>query len=270
MQDRKLVEDLAIAVRNSVVEYIACNEDYMEVLKKRPKDITRKIDMVAEDALDSELVKKGICARIISEEVGERIVPACKDPECTIVYDPVDGSNNLTAGIPYFCTAIALTRKTDGATFGDMRAGAVASVASGMFSAANGEGAFMDSKPLKTLKKTGKPIYAIYAYGSGKIPDRIIDIQENDCVVRTMGSMALDICMVARGAFYAVIDTRNKVSIYDLMAASIVLQETGGVITDIKGKPLDEIPVTCSGISILCAVDREMHSKLLTRLGTLP
>jgi len=267
MDDLALVRRMAEQVRDAIVRYPSENQDYAEVIRVRPGDVTRKIDLVAEEALDKAVEAEGITAKIISEEIGERIVPEGARPEMTLLCDPVDGSNNFIAGLPYYCTTLALSHETGVATYGDIEAAAVASPHLGTFYAARGKGAFRDGHRIHTGRKDSKPIYAIYTYGSGPIPPGLIGIQEHDCIVRTMGSIALDICMVAHGSFNAVIDSRKKVSGYDVMAAGFILREAGGVIALLDGGNIDELPLSARGLSVLCISDekslKEMYREIM-------
>ncbi|HEY3273682.1 MAG TPA: inositol monophosphatase family protein [Methanocella sp.] len=265
MDDLELVTRLAERVRAATLSYAAETPDFAEVVRQRPRDVTRKIDMAAEAELDAAIADEGIAARIISEEIGERVVPAGGTPEYTFVFDPVDGSNNIVAGIPYFCTSLALSRETASVTFADIGASAVASACCGTFSAARGKGAYLDGKKIVRKRREGKPSYAIYSYGAGAMPGGLIALEEDeDCIVRTMGSLALDICMVARGSFDAVIDTRFKVSGYDFMGAALVLTESGGCINRMDGLGIESLPLDASGVSIIGAGDRGMMDRLLT------
>jgi myo-inositol-1(or 4)-monophosphatase len=265
MDDTELVKRLAEKVMDSTKAYVAGNKDFAEVIRHRPKDVTRKLDMHAEQALDRAIVDEGITARVISEEIGERIVPAGCRPECTLLLDPVDGSNNVVAGIPYFCTSLAFSRKTDRVTFADVDAAAVASYCCGTFYASKGRGAYMDGKRMSPLRREGKPTYAIYSYSAGAMPGGLIALEEDeDCIVRTMGSIALDICMVARGAFDAVVDTRFKVSGYDFMGAALILIEAGGHICRTDGLGIDRLPLDAGGVSIIAASNQGLMDRLLT------
>ena len=270
MDDLSLVRRMAEQVRDATADYAADHEDYAEIITHRPRDVTRKIDLAAEKALDEAVIREGLKARIISEEIGERIVPEGATPELTLLCDPVDGSNNFVSGITYYCTTLALSRKPDGATFAHLDAAAVSSPHMGTFYAARGRGAFLSGRPIKAGRTGYKPIYSIYVYGSGTIPLGLIKLQERDCIVRTMGSIALDICMVARGSFDVVIDTRNKVSGYDVMAAGLILREAGGNFSLLNGWSPDDLPLDTIGLSIIGASDEAMRDKILLELEKYP
>jgi len=265
MDDRRLITRLAERVRAATLSYATGHPDFADVVRERPRDVTRKIDMAAEAGLDAAIADEGITARVISEEIGERVVPSGGRPECTLVFDPVDGSNNIVAGIPYFCTSLAMSRKTTGVTFADIVVSAVASACCGTFSAARGQGAYLDDKKIVRKRRDGKPAYAIYSYGAGAMPGGLIAIEEDeDCIVRTMGSIALDICLVARGSFDAVVDTRFKVSGYDFMGAALVLTESGGYISRMDGLGIESLPLDASGVSLIGTTNQGLMDRLLT------
>jgi myo-inositol-1(or 4)-monophosphatase len=268
VDDLQLVTRLAERVRAATISYATMNIDFAEVVRMRPRDVTRKVDMAAEAELDAAIADEGIAARVISEEIGERVVPAGSRPDYTFVFDPVDGSNNVVAGIPYFCTSLALSRKTAGVKFADIEASAVASACCGTYSAARGRGAYRDGKKITGKRRDGKPVYAIYSYAAGAMPGGLIALEEDeDCIVRTMGSIALDICMVARGSFDAVVDTRFKVSGYDFMGAALILRESGGLISRTDGRSIESLPLDTSGVSIIATAHQGLMDRLLTVLN---
>jgi myo-inositol-1(or 4)-monophosphatase len=266
MYEMGLVRRMAESVLKRSREYLSSHPDYDEILKRRATDVTRKIDMVAEEALDSVIMEEGITARVISEELGERLVPANKEPRYTLVMDPIDGSANVTMGIPYYCTSLALSKKSQGATFADIDAGAVAAAWGSTFYASKGNGAFYDGEHLATKEHPEKPRYVLYAYGVGPIPKGVVALVEKKCFVRTMGSIALDMCFVAKGSLDAIMDTRDRISGYDIMAASLILKEAGGTITDLEGKDISSLPVSVGGISVLGAANIALYDKLLGQI----
>jgi len=267
MGDLEIVKRMALRVRDETTAYLASGEDFAEVVRRRPRDVTRRIDLAAERALDDAISAEGIAARVISEELGERIVSGGRSPECTLLFDPVDGSNNVASGIPYYCTALALAQVAEHATFADLAAAAVSSACCGTFAAARGQGAFLDGKKINAGRSGRKPAYGIYAYGAGAMPPGLVALQEGECIVRTMGSIALDICQVAKGTLDAVIDSRGKVSGYDVMAAGLILREAGGELCQADGASMDTMPIERSGLSIVAAANTGLRDRLVTLLS---
>ena len=127
MEERELLA-IASEVMSAVRKFVAESEEdakYGEIIGRREKDVTRRIDMVAERALEHALEKRGICAHIFSEELGDRIFPEGRKPECTLVFDPIDGSSNAAAGIPFYCSSLAYSPEISSVKFNDIRAGVV-------------------------------------------------------------------------------------------------------------------------------------------------
>jgi myo-inositol-1(or 4)-monophosphatase len=160
VDDLQIVTRLAEKVRAVVEATIAEKGDYERIVRQRPRDVTRKIDLTAERALDDAIGDLGIAAKVISEEIGERIVPPGGKSEYALLFDPVDGSNNVVTGLPYYCTSLALSRKVSGTKFADVEAAAVASACCGLYAAARGRGAFRDGEPIVRKRREGKPVYA--------------------------------------------------------------------------------------------------------------
>jgi len=266
MSELELIRRMAESIQKRTAEYLSTHEDYDQILSRRPTDVTRRFDIVAEEALNDMIVEEGIVARVISEELGERVVPEGKEPGYTLVMDPIDGSTNLSMGIPYYCTSLALSNKVSGATFADITAGAVAAVWGKTFYASKNNGAFYDGERLATKEHPEKSRYVLYSFGVGPVPDNIIPLVEERCLVRTMGSIALDMCYVAKGSLDAIIDSRNRISGYDIMAAALILKEAGGILTDYSGRDLSALSVKASGISVVGAANSTLHSTILKRL----
>ncbi len=258
--------EIGIEIRDAICSYIRDNADYAELLAKRPKDITRNMDMAAEHALDDALSRRGLCARIISEELGDRIIG--DHPDFMLVFDPIDGSTNAACGIPFFCTSLAYTEKTDIASFGDITMAVICDISNNTYCARKGKGAFMNSKRISGGKRGArpKPVVSVYSYGVPEVPQGLIEF-EKSVIVRALGSIALDMCYVADGTLDGLIDTRGLVSGYDIMAGALILKEACGQLSDLKGKPLIDYDVRATGMSIIGTKNKELHKGILRYLA---
>ncbi len=264
MEIETLIE-IGIEIRDIIGSFIRDNADYGELVARRPKDITRKMDMAAETALDKALLARGLSARIISEELGDRIVG--KHPGFMLVFDPIDGSTNATCGIPFFCTSLAYSEKTDMATFDDISMAVICDISGNTYCAERGKGAFLNGKPIgaKLRGAMPKPVISVYSYGVPDVPNGLIEL-EKSIIVRALGSIALDMCFVADGTLDGIIDTRGLVSGYDIMASALILKEAGGFLTDIEGIMLSD-DVKATGLSIIGTKNKELHDKIVRTLG---
>ncbi len=255
--------DIGIEIRNAIKCFMEENADYGEMIAERKNDITRKIDMEAEKALNNALLSRDLSAIVISEELGERIIG--ESPEFMLVFDPIDGSTNAACGIPFFCTSIAYAKNFN-ATFEDVEMAVICDIQGNIYHAIKEKGAFLNGK--KFSKKLGarpKPVVSVYSYGIPHIPSALKEL-EKSIIVRTLGSIALEMCFVADGTLDGVIDIRGMLSAYDIMASSLVLKEAGGKLTDLRGNAVNK-PAKATGISIIATRDKGLHDSIVKLLS---
>ena len=265
MEIEELLE-ISSEIKSAILTYISETADYGKVIVTRERDVTRKIDMFAEKALEKALNSRNLCARIISEELGDHVFPKSGEPEFTLVFDPIDGSTNAILGIPFFCSSIAYSPEVEHITFDDIEASVVATIYGKTFYAVKGENAFVDGKKLpRKIEGKTKQVLSIYTYGADSIPESLIQFQKEakNVVVRVLGSIAAEICLVAEGVIDAVIDVRGLISGYDIAGAALILKEAGGVITDIKGKELEEEVGKAQSILLVAALEPEIYKRMI-------
>lgn len=254
---------MATRAIESVLAFVGTTGDFSAITKYKERDVTRRFDLVAEQKLQDELFERGVSARIVSEEYGDRIMG--DDPSCTFVFDPIDGSTNVAIGFPYFCSSLAYAPIVDDVSLSDITMGAVVTNSLDVYAAERGNGARLNGVPLVTGKAPRyKPVVAGYAYGVSHIPRGLIEFEKN-AKVRIFGSIAYDICHVATGTLDAVIDTRDRLSGYDIAAALLVLCESDGITTTGDGN-LFNAPVTASNLSLVCSTDRTLHDRIVDTL----
>ena len=257
--------EIAERVMDSIEDCIS-TQDYAEIVKYRPIGITRKVDLVAEDSLEGALLEKDICARVVSEALGERIVPIDGEPTCTLVFDPVDGSTNAISGIPFFCTSLAYSPKIENVKFEDIDLGVVRTATKKTYHAIKNKGAYLNGEKLIPKKNPStKPVLCIYTYGVPKFPQGVIEL-EREVIVRVLGSVAMEMCLVAEGVINGLVDVRNIINGYDIMASMLILKEVGGKLTDQSGRDLNE-DVSASNLYIVATLDPEMHKRVLGELS---
>src|SRR5271169_4992246 len=206
----------------------------------RPKQISYKgeVDIVTESDRRSEAL---IIARlrkhfpdhaIIAEEGGGGGVGA---KFCWHV-DPLDGTTNFAHGYPCFAVSIGLAEE------GRPIAGVVFNpVSNEMFTAARGEGAFLNGKAIH-VSPIGKLAYSLVATGfpthhrkrSANI-NYYWEYTLRSHGVRRDGSAALDLCSVACGRFDAFWEFNLKS--WDSAAGVLLVEEAGGRVTDMVGEP---------------------------------
>ncbi len=247
----------------AVLAYVASEADYSTITHHKERDVTRRFDLVAEEALQQELLKRGLSARVVSEEYGDRVIG--RDPDCTLIFDPVDGSTNVAIGFPYFCSSLAYAPKVENVYLSDITAGAVVTNTLDTYAAEYSE-ASLNGAPLTTEKaQRYKPIIAGYSYGVSHVPYNLIELEKH-CIVRIFGSIAYDLCNTASGTLDAVVDTRGRLSSYDIAAGQLIVRACDGMVTTEDGIPLDA-RVTETGLSLICSADAALHARITEALS---
>jgi myo-inositol-1(or 4)-monophosphatase len=209
----------------------------------RPKEISYKgeVDIVTESDRRSEaLIVSWIRKRypehaIIAEEGGAGAAAAAGAKFCWHV-DPLDGTTNFAHGYPCFAVSIALAE--DGVPI----AGVVFNpVSDEMFTAARGEGAFLNGKRIQvsaidklavSLVATGFPTHQRKRSAN---MNYYWEFTLRSHGVRRDGSAALDLCSVACGRFDAFWEF--GLNSWDTAAGVLLVEEAGGKVTDMSGGP---------------------------------
>ncbi len=248
----------------SVLAYVETEADYSAITQKKERDVTRRFDLVAEEALQSELDEREMSARVVSEEYGDRIVG--EDPDCTLVFDPVDGSTNVAIGFPYFCSSLAYAPKVEDVYLSDITMGVIVTNALGVYAAQRDAVQFNGALLTTEKAQRHKPIIAGYSYGVSNVPYGLIEL-EKQCIVRIFGSIAYDLCKTAAGTLDAVVDTRGRLSCYDIAAGQLIVRACGGALTTKTGAPLDA-RVTDTALSLVCSTDVALHTRIIAALAS--
>jgi histidinol-phosphatase len=150
------------------------------------------------------------------------------------VLDPIDGTTNYVRGIPIWATLVALMHGDE------VVVGVASAPALGRrWWAARGEGAYADGTSIHVstvgrmedahLAHAG--IGTFFEYGSG---DAMVSLVKRAWRSRGLGDFWMH-CLVAEGAFDAAVEP--VVSLWDLAAVSIIVEEAGGRFSDLDGRP---------------------------------
>ena len=173
-------------------------------------------------------------AKFIGEEGSD---DQLSDDGYAFVVDPIDGTTNFIKDYHTSAISVALLKGRE----------AVAGVVYNpyldeVFSAIKGEGAYCNGKRISvSAQPIGK---ALVLFGSSpydkslfpKTIEVLSDYFYKALDIRRSGSAALDLCSVACGR--ADIYFELQVSPWDFAAGKLLVEEAGGVVTDLDGKPL--------------------------------
>lgn len=226
---------IAQAVRQSVLPLIGTPEAGEVVGRGADGNYSYRIDRVAEDAAFAEIKRLGLSYNILSEESSFQD----NGSKETLVLDPVDGSRNAIIGLPMYSVSIAI----GSGSLSRVREGLVLDIASGRaYYAEKDHGATLDERPLKVRSYDEKRSVFLLNLGMNS-SSTVFDIGRKSPIVRSYGSAALEISMIAEGKadlfVSRAIDNSHAMRIVDIAAASLILREAGGQLYDATGNLLD-------------------------------
>lgn len=191
---------------------------------------TEYVDKLAEDTAIRFLKKAEIPVNVLSEEAGFIDMGG----DYTFVLDPVDGSRNAYRGIPFYAVSLAVGKNM----LSDVEYGIVKNIPTGdTYTGEKGRGAFLNKQPVITPDSPGRDVISCLSLGKNH-DERTIALADNN-IVRSLGSAALEMCMVAVGALDVYMVGKEYLRVTDIAASTLIVREAGGIVTDSSGKSLD-------------------------------
>ncbi len=181
-----------------------------------------------------------------------------------MLIDPIDGSKNAISGIPFFCTSIAIA---EGDTIGSVISAYVVNLNTGdEFRAEKGKGAFLNGERVSTQDGEEFSLIAYEAQAPGKDIVRIVPLLGKARKTRCFGATALDLSYVACGAISVFVSPSPSRS-FDFAAGGLLVKEAGGIFTDTKGLPVDEVGIGLKkSVPLLASGNERLHRKALELL----
>jgi len=218
---------------------------------------TKKIDQVAEDCIIAYLQEDPLCSLLVSEEAGKVKFPGNGG---TIFLDPVDGTFNALAGIPFYALSIAYAEK------GVVQQAFVRNLASGeTFTAIKGKYARCDDRPIRVSPVSQLDESAMSVYGRKFDPARMMQLGQKIRRWRLLGASALELCYIGCGRIDGFVDLRGTLRVTDAAAGMLVCTEAGGKVSDLEGKGI-RFPNEVTIGRCLVATNGVLHSKVIEYL----
>lgn len=214
------LREMALAVDGVIAESGGRQDAFQSVGIGADGTETLRIDEQAERAI-LDIVEAGdLPLNVLSEEVGW----LDRGAEHTLVTDPIDGTYNASRGIPFYGVCLAVGNRC----FSDIEEAMVLNLVSGdEYYAVKGGGATLNGQPISTRQyDDGESLYALY---SGRTASgRAHRLTTEPRRVRSLGSAALEICLVAQGSADLFFQDGYPLRITDIAAPGLVLREAGG------------------------------------------
>jgi myo-inositol-1(or 4)-monophosphatase len=202
----------------------------LDVTAQFAHDIKLAADVECQDLIYKILLEHFPRTRCIGEEGDSDNIG---DPQAKVewIVDPIDGTMNLSLGIPHFCVSIAAREVASqrlilGVIYDPLR--------QELFTAERGSGTYLNGVKQRVSPRA-KLSEAVLAVGFAKSQESI-----DHCLklytyygnqarkLRAMGSAALDLAYVACGRLDAYIE--QGVNLWDIAAGVVLVEEAGGFV----------------------------------------
>jgi histidinol-phosphatase len=206
-----------------------------------------EVDRDVETAIVERLARERPDDGVLGEEHGVRAGGRRR-----WIVDPIDGTRNYARGIPIWATLVALEED------GEMTLGVVSAPALGRrWWAERGTGAFADGDAIQ-VSAVDRIEDAVLCFQLEAAPAELVDRCWH---ARSFGDFWAHM-LVAEGAVDGAVDAVG-VSLWDMAAVQVIVEEAGGRFSDLTGAPRPDGRggVTSNGL---------LHDELLEAFGVRP
>jgi len=202
------------------------------VSEKKKHDFVTHADRESEEEIVRRIRERFPNDAFLGEEGGAR---AGEKDARTWIIDPLDGTSNFIAGFPFWCVSVAARER------GELVAGVIWDPLRGeMYTGARGGGAYRNGERLRVSEREGLDDAFVATGFPFRSKERIQLYLElfhgiflRARAIRRAGSAALDLAYVAAGVFDGFFEFR--LSLWDIAAGALLIEEAGGRITDYDG-----------------------------------
>jgi myo-inositol-1(or 4)-monophosphatase len=182
----------------------------------------------------------------------------------TWVIDPLDGTSNFAAGLPWFGVIIALLHHEE-----PVMGGMYLPIDNMLYFAEKGKGARRNDLPIRATEASGlEQVLISYSFDHsdnpgkteremellGRLSSRVRNIRSTNSLI--------DFCFTADGRLGGAINQSTR--IWDIAAPWLVIREAGGEVSDITGRELklDLSTGSCDRNYTILAAGRRIHPLL--------
>jgi myo-inositol-1(or 4)-monophosphatase len=297
---KELVRELALALRERVVPLLGSHAGRAHGDSAGAGgDVTFAIDEEAEAMIEPFLAERAPNVAFYSEDRG--LVEPAGGADRVLLSDPIDGTRPAMAGLEACCVSIAAAPLREGVTMGEVTTACVVEIPTGVvFLAERGKG-LVEAPPVR-LSRNEDLDRLFWAYGFRGRPARPLIEVVGDLIDRSsvggagfdLGSAAFCMTRVLTGQLDAYVEPGPLLvdevpgmreefervgggavlnnSPYDLAGAALCVTEGGGIVTDARGRPLDDRPLLGSGaefqMSVIVSAGEDLHAKLVDEVAS--
>ncbi len=218
-------------------------------------NIATRADKLISAALCKFFKNSKLPAILYSEETGK--LTLTNNPLYTIAIDDLDGTENYLRGygsLP-FCTVVTIFDSTSPCFKDAIAAGVIEHNSGNTWIAIRGNGTYFNGKKIikmKNEKINRLSLITVDHYGAQKNVVKLKRIH-HDAWVKNFGAAAFHLAGVSSGMFDAYVSLAWQKA-HELGAGYLLVKESGGAITDLKGKPIDNVKFDFNATYAIVAV----------------
>ena len=233
--------------------------DNLEKIKrmsfKAKSDIVTDIDLVSEKMIIQKIKENSPDHSILSEEAGLKT----KKSKYMWIIDPIDGTINYYHGCAPFRVSVCLLEEQE-----PILAAIYNPIKDELYLAEKEKGATLNGSEIKVNSNSDIENSVVMTHISSKREARMKVISSMDRIfgkvlhMRAFGCCLAAMTYIASGKFDVFFNVND--SPWEILPAALLIQEAGGVVTDIQGNP-----VTTETRSVL-ATNGSVHNDMLELL----
>jgi len=232
--------------------------------KQDQSNVVTESDFKSEEFIRKIISEKFPAHNILGEEHGFED----KQSEFTWIVDPLDGTSNFAAQLPWFGVLIALQKHHE-----IILSGAYLPMTNELYLASKGGGAYKNGQQVQvTSEQDFRNLLCCYSLDFSIDPHKtkreveIIESLVHSCRNLRSTNCLIDFCYVSDGRLGAAINQTMK--IWDIAAPQLIIEEAGGKVTDIKGQKIIYKPSKSSATTNYTAVaaSQTTHEKIMDLL----
>ena len=245
MVDAKDLEQVRQLVRTAARQELMARFKSVRADTKVDGSLITEADLAMQHRLQRELAAHWPGVALLGEEMTAAEQQRLLDARDATLWclDPLDGTSNFAAGIPYFGVSLALVAE------GETRAAVVYDpVQDECFSALRGQGAWLNGRRLRAPAVPATLQQAMAMVDLKRLPEAVVRALARRAPYRSQrsfGSVALDWCWVASGRCQVYLHGGQR--LWDYAAGQLVLGESGavgGLLSDYRGDWLSDLVLT--------------------------
>jgi myo-inositol-1(or 4)-monophosphatase len=264
-----VLKDACMQVRMQTKNIIGTPEGNKKLGKGAGGDTSRRIDVVAEEAVIDTIKKHNFHPTIIGEECGR-----INGENGFLIMDAMDGTTNAIRNMPFYCCSLAYAIDFKLSSIVD--AAIIDLVSGDLYFASKNKGAYLNGNRIEVRKHNNNSVQGeqnsdivVGMNISGVSEDTITLLSKvisNANHVRHFGANALELCYFARGSMDAYIDLRGKIRSTDMAAAFLIVKESGGKLYSVEGSELDSQLDVKTTMSFLAVAEEKMYNRFASAL----